>query len=337
MLNTNQSVDLAPLHTFGLKAKADAVQYIATEKDIQNYIKQVQQGASTCLLGEGSNTVFAREHYAATVWVMALKGRQFLGEQNDCFVFRLAAGENWHDWVCWSVLNDYPGLENLALIPGTVGASPIQNIGAYGLEVKNRILAVHGYDLQTGKPQTLPVENCQFSYRNSVFKQVLANRFLITHVDFCLPKTWQPIVHYGDIETRCLALGGVLPKHVMRAVISTRQEKLPNYQVLGNSGSFFKNPIVENAVATQLHKNWPDLPVFPVGEKQSKLAAGWLIEACGLKGHQIGSVQVYPKQALVLTNCGGATGEQLQEMIQYIQAKVSDQFGIRLQPEPLVL
>ncbi len=336
-MNSNHFVDLAAHHTFGLPAKAKSLRFITCDADIQSYLEQVQRGEETILLGEGSNTVFTRLTYSATVWVMALKGRQFLGEQADCFLFRVSAGENWHNWVDWSVRNGFPGLENLALIPGSVGACPVQNIGAYGLEVQDRLVAVHGFNLQTGKSMILSTADCEFAYRDSIFKGALAHKFLITQVDFSLPKQWQPIVHYGDLKEQCLALGGVEPLHVMQAVMQTRQNKLPNPKLLGNSGSFFKNPIVSIAFATQLKRAWPSLPVYRVDTQQSKLAAGWMIEACGLKGYQLGGVQVYPKQALVLTNCGQASGADVLNMVQHIQSVVQAQFGVMLSPEPILL
>lgn len=326
--------DLAPLHTFGLAARARSVRTIDSQADLLGYIGQAMRGEPVVLLGEGSNTVFVSDMADKDVWVMRLTGRQYLGVDEGHHVFRVAAGENWHNWVEWTVASGYPGLENLALIPGSVGASPIQNIGAYGVELKDRIKAVHGFDIQTGETRTLSNAQCDFSYRDSVFKKELAGRFVITEVDFALPVQWCPVLSYGDLADRCAALGGVSALNLMNAVIQTRTSKLPDPVVLGNSGSFFKNPLVSVSKAQDLLKKWGDFPVFEVNESVSKLAAGWLIEQCGLKGLQVGGVQVYPKQALILTNAGGATSADLLAMVEHIKVCVKDKFDVDLEPEP---
>ncbi|MDX1669844.1 MAG: UDP-N-acetylmuramate dehydrogenase, partial [Limnobacter sp.] len=197
-----------------------------------------------------------------------------------------------------------------------------------------RLRAVHGFDVQTGETRTLSVDECGFAYRDSVFKQELKDRFVITEVDFALPVQWEPVVHYGDVASRCKQMGALDAQTILKAVVQIRTEKLPDPQSLGNSGSFFKNPVVPVATAHALKSDWPELPVFEVDPGHSKLAAGWLIDQCGLKGFQLGGVQVYPKQALILTNTGAATGENLSKMIQHIQAKVEHKFGITLEPEP---
>lgn len=336
-MNLNNGIaqaDLSTLHTFGLQATAKAVRPLADQSDLLDYIGQAMRGEPVVLLGEGSNTVFVSESLDATVWCMQMKGRQYLGVQDGSHVFRLAAGENWHNWVEWSVMSGYPGLENLALIPGTVGASPIQNIGAYGVELMDRILSVHGFDVKTGETRTLSNSECKFQYRDSIFKHELKDRFVITEVDFALPVEWRPVVNYGDVAEKCEQFGPVTAQNIMKAVIQIRTGKLPDPKALGNSGSFFKNPIVPVATAQSLKAKWPDLPVFEVDANQSKLAAGWLIDQCGLKGFKLGEVQVYPKQALILTNLGGAKGTDLSRMIEHIQSTVEKKFGVSLEAEP---
>ena len=334
---SNAQADLRSLHTFGLAAVAKSVQPIQSQADLLAFIAQYRSGAPCLILGEGSNTVFVRDQPDTHVWLMRLKGRQYLGVQGDCHVFRVAAGENWHDWVQWSVGAGYPGLENLALIPGSVGASPIQNIGAYGVELKDRVQAVHGFDLESGETRSLNVDDCAFSYRDSVFKRSLAGQFVITEVDFALPLSWQPVLSYGNLVEQVQVLGEVTPAHVMQAVIHTRESKLPDPAKLANSGSFFKNPIVASSQAKSLKEDWPQMPVFDLPDGRSKLAAGWLIDRCGLKGHRIGGVQVYEKQALVLTNTGQATSADLLRMIATIQEAVQHKFDVALEPEPSLM
>lgn len=326
--------DLAPLHTFGLPSKARSVRKIESQADLLAYIGQAMRGEPSVLLGEGSNTVFVSDLTDRDVWVMRLKGRQYLGVENGQHIFRLAAGENWHNWVEWSVASGYPGLENLALIPGSVGASPIQNIGAYGVELKDRIKAVHGFDIQTGETRTLDQFDCAFAYRDSIFKNELSGRFIITEVDFALPVQWEAVLNYGDLLERCSELGPITPQSVMQAVIQTRTSKLPDPVVLGNSGSFFKNPLVPVSQAREMKERWSELPIFPVDDQVVKLAAGWLIDRCGLKGLQIGGVQIYPKQALILTNLNHASASDLLAMIEHIKLRVRDEFGLDLDPEP---
>jgi UDP-N-acetylmuramate dehydrogenase len=335
--NRIDPTDLARLHTFGLPATARSIRIIQSSADLQNYISQSMSGKSVVLLGEGSNTVFVNQVIDAEVWLMRMRGRQYLGVRDECHIFRLAAGENWHSWVEWSVFSGYPGLENLALIPGSVGASPIQNIGAYGVELKDRIKAVHGFDTQTGEMVSLSLSECRFGYRESIFKHELKNRFVITEVDFALPVQWSAMLDYADLSDRCCALGAITPANVMESVIRTRTERLPDPEVLGNSGSFFKNPLVLHTKVQTLKEKWPGMPVYGVDDKVSKLAAGWLIEQCGLKGLKIGGVQVYPRQALILTNLGAAKGADLLAMIEHIKSSVKDKFGVELEPEPNLL
>lgn len=330
----HSEVELSGLHTFGLDAKATGLRHIRNQLDLMEYAEARKAGLTAILLGEGSNTVFVSPRVDATIWQVGLKGREYLGTQDGQHIFRLGAGENWHNWVEWSVAAGFPGLENLALIPGAVGASPIQNIGAYGVEVKDRIAAVHVFDWQDSSLQVMSAQECEFAYRESIFKQGLSGKVVITAVDFALPVRWEPMLEYGDIQMRCNALGGINPQNVMKAVIQTRTEKLPDPAVLGNSGSFFKNPVVSAGQAQQLADRFEGMPQFKAEGGRVKLAAGWLIDQAGLKGHRVGGIQVYPKQALILTNTGGGTGSHLTQMIKVIQQTVHERFGVALEPEP---
>lgn len=340
MLSTaaTQPIDLQPLHTFGLKAWADAFQLIKGMDDLRMYAKAWRQGQAGLLLGEGSNTVFVNPHVHAVVWKMATQGKQYLGVEGGAHRVLVQAGENWHNLVEWTVAQGWSGLENLALIPGTVGAAPVQNIGAYGVELKDRVQAVHVFDAATDRTKIWEHPRCQFAYRDSVFKHSEAGRYVITAVEFALPVVWQAVLNYGDVAQRANALvanGQPLNAlHVMKAVCAIRSEKLPDPVVLGNSGSFFKNPVVTLQQFEVLKEKHPDMVSFPAGSGLVKLAAGWLIDQCGLKGFELNGVGVYRKQALILVNHGQGRGEDLRVLIQHIQASVHQTFEVFLEPEP---
>lgn len=327
-------VDLQALHTFGLRAKANALRVIQSQTDLHSFAQQVRAGEPVLLLGEGSNTVFTQPNYAMTVWLMRIKGKQRLGCNGTHHLVRAMAGENWHSFVEWTVAQGLPGLENLALIPGAVGASPVQNIGAYGVELESRLAAVHVWDVQQACFRVFTKAECQFSYRESVFKQVPSNTYIITAVDFALPVKWQAELGYGDVAERVQELGGASPKNVMKAVIDIRSSKLPDPVVLGNSGSFFKNPIVPAAQAQALRAAFPGMVQYPMPDGQVKLAAGWLIEQCGLKGFKVGDVGVYHRQALILVNHGRGQGGELVALMNHIQSVVQVKFGVALSAEP---
>ncbi|HEY1060013.1 MAG TPA: UDP-N-acetylmuramate dehydrogenase [Limnobacter sp.] len=327
-------VDLKPLHTFGLQAWAQGLHTISGLADLSAYADSVRQGQPVLLLGEGSNTVFVQENNALNVWKMALMGKQYLGCDGTHHHLRVMAGENWHSLVEWTVQQGWGGLENLALIPGSVGAGPVQNIGAYGVELKDRIRAVQVFDVQTQTSQTLGLPACEFAYRESVFKQAGKGRWVITAVDFALPVEWTPVLHYGDLSRRVADLGAVTALNVMKAVCAIRTDKLPDPVVLGNSGSFFKNPLVSVAQFESIKAAHPALVHFPADGGLVKLAAGWLIEQCGLKGAIHHAVGVYDRQALILVNHGAGQGAHLLDLIRRIQQAVQTRFGVHLEAEP---
>jgi UDP-N-acetylmuramate dehydrogenase len=232
-----------------------------------------------------------------------------------------------------------PGLENLAMIPGTVGAAPVQNIGAYGVELQDRFESLETVDLVTGRTVTLFGETCEFGYRDSVFKHSLAGRCVITRVRFRLPKPWQPVIGYLDLERKIAETGITAPtaSQVFDWVCSIRRSKLPDPAVLGNAGSFFKNPIVTPEQCRDIIGRDPEVVHYPLPDGSIKLAAGWMIDACGWKGKTVGQAGVYEKQALVLVNRGGAIGSEVMLLAHAIQESVYGRFGIRLEPEPLVV
>ena len=333
-LTATHSVDLQPLHTFGLPARARELRLLTNQADLMAFARSKQAGEPFLLLGEGSNTVFTNPQVEATVWKVALKGRRYLGCDGVYHHLRVWGGENWHHTVEWTTAMGWGGLENLALIPGCVGASPVQNIGAYGVELKDRVSAVHVFDLDTQTDYTFTRDECEFAYRDSIFKHSAQGRYVITAVDFALPVLWQPVLGYGDVAQRVAELGKLTPLNLFKAVSAIRTEKLPDPAVLGNSGSFFKNPIVDAAQAKAIVQRFPNVVNYPADHGQVKLAAGWLIEQCGLKGYMLGGVAVYSKQSLILVNLGKGQGAELRQLIAHIQAQVQARFGVLLEPEP---
>jgi UDP-N-acetylmuramate dehydrogenase len=263
-------------------------------------------------------------------------------EDDDAWYVEAAAGEPWHDFVAWTLAQGLPGLENLALIPGTVGAAPIQNIGAYGLEMCERFASLRAVELETGAVVELDADACRFGYRDSFFKREGRDRFVITSVTFRLPKVWQPRAGYADIA-RELAAGGhadaAAPsaQAIFDAVVAVRRAKLPDPLQLGNAGSFFKNPVVEATQFEALKVKEPEVVSYPQPDGRVKLAAGWLIDRCGWKGRAMGAAAVHERQALVLVNRGGASGAEVLALAKAVQRDVLARFGVELEAEPVCL
>ncbi|MGO4999288.1 UDP-N-acetylmuramate dehydrogenase [Oceanisphaera sp. W20_SRM_FM3] len=319
------SASLVPYNTFGLNHTAEQLVELTTREQLQSLWQAYPQ--MPLLVGEGSNLLFT-EAYAGLVLVNRLKGKQ-ITETEDAWLVKVEGGENWHQLVCWCLEHGMPGLENLSLIPGTVGASPVQNIGAYGVELAQFCSQVESFDWQSGEYKTWSVAECDFGYRDSVFKHE-ARSHLIVSVTFCLPKAWQPVLGYGPLAE----LGeAATAAEIFERVCATRQAKLPDPAVLGNAGSFFKNPKVVTAQAEALKLAWPALPVFAAEPGLSKLAAGWLIEQADLKGVQVGGAGVHTQQALVLVNHGGATAADVLQLAALVRERVEQRFGVRLEPE----
>jgi UDP-N-acetylmuramate dehydrogenase len=271
--------------------------------------------------------------------LMEIKGRQLLKETATHFYIEAMAGESWHELVLWSLENHYDGLENLALIPGTVGAAPIQNIGAYGLELAQVFDSLCAFDTLSNKFIKLSKEACDFSYRNSVFKKE-PGRYVVVSVCFALPKEWKANLSYAELKKAFQDQEKVLAKDIFKKVCEIRQAKLPDPQLIGNAGSFFHNPVVSHQKQLELKKQFPLLVSYPTDssnhEADWKLAAGWLIDQCGFKGQRHGHVGVYEKQALVLVNHGGGTGPELLKLADAIKQKVKETFGVSLTIEPII-
>jgi UDP-N-acetylmuramate dehydrogenase len=338
-LNVEQGVNLRTLNAFGLPAVAATLVRIDSEATLRRVIDHPELGrAPKFVLGGGSNIVFTRDPQAVVLKVEVM-GRRLAEERRDAWIVEAGGGENWHDTVAWTLAQGWPGLENLALIPGSVGAAPVQNIGAYGVELRERFESLDAVDLVTGRTVTLGLDACHFAYRDSVFKHSLAGKSVITRVRFRLPRPWRPVLGYGELERKVHDTGLAEPdaKTVFDWVCAIRSAKLPDPAQIGNVGSFFKNPVVSAEQCRDIIGRDPEVVHYPLPDGSVKLAAGWLIDACGWKGKSIGRAGVYEKQALVLVNRGGASGAEVITLARAIQESVYGRFGIRLEPEPVVI
>ncbi|MBA4175464.1 MAG: UDP-N-acetylenolpyruvoylglucosamine reductase [Leptothrix sp. (in: Bacteria)] len=342
-LDVTSRASLREHNTFGLPAVARTLVRLKNEADVRRVVDHPEYGvAPKFVLGGGSNVVLTRD-VDCVVLKVEIGGRRLVSDDADAWVVEAGAGENWHDFVAWTLANGWPGLENLALIPGSVGAAPVQNIGAYGVELKDRFDSLDAVDLVTGRRVTLEAAACRFGYRDSVFKHTgfggLAGKSVITQVRFRLPKPWQPVLGYLDLERRMAETGNSHPdaQTVFDWICAIRRAKLPDPAVVGNAGSFFKNPVVTEEQCRDIIGRDPEIVHYPLPDGSVKLAAGWLIDACGWKGKTVGRAGVYDKQALVLVNRGGASGAEVVTLARAIQESVYGRFGIRLEPEPIIV
>lgn len=338
-MQIESGVSLKPYNTFGLPAVAQTLVRIGGDADVRRVVDHPQLGrAPKFILGGGSNIVLTRD-MPQVVLKVEVKGIRLVETREHAWIVEAGAGESWHELVVWTLAHGLPGLENMALIPGTVGAAPVQNIGAYGVELKDRFESLDAVDLVTGRSVTLGPSICAFGYRDSVFKHSLANRSVITRVRLRLPRPWQPVVGYLDIARRMHDEGvtAPTPQQVADWVCAIRRAKLPDPATIGNAGSFFKNPVVSPEQCRDIIGRDPEIVHYPLPDGTIKLAAGWMIDACGWKGKTVGQAGVYEKQALVLVNRGGAIGSEVMTLARAIQESVYGRFGIRLEPEPVVV
>lgn len=329
---------LEHLNSFGFRVLARYFVAVSSVAELQEALTFAREQHLPCIpFGGGSNLVLTGDLQAVVVAVN-LRERSVLERTNDKVRIRAGSGENWHEFVRWTLGEQAYGLENLSLIPGNIGAAPIQNIGAYGVELKDSFECLEAVDMQTGELRLFSLADCAFGYRDSVFKQSLRDRFVITSVTFKLSTNLSPKLGYGQLHEelgrRC---GDRKPTglEISEVVADVRMQKLPDPNVLGNAGSFFKNPIVDDSTVERLRQSFPGLVAFPFGN-QWKLAAGWLIDKAGMRGYRQGRVGTYQHQALVLVNHGGAEPGELLELSKTIQTKVMNVFGVRLEMEPRV-
>ena len=320
-------------NTFGLDAVAELAYEIRSPEQIPAVMSEIsKQKLPWRVLGGGSNVILPSALPGATLLIDIL-GQEILSSDEEATYLSVGAGVIWHELVAWTLENNMPGFENLALIPGTVGAAPIQNIGAYGVEIGEYIDRIEAFDAKDHAFVTLPKEACRFAYRDSYFKQN-PGRFIVTKVVFKMPKAWQARIHYADLAKQFPTDATPTPEEIFLAVCKIRTHKLPDPKVIGNAGSFFQNPVIPNEQYETLLKTYTDLVSYPDLPGTRKLAAGWLIDQCGFKGQRMGSVGVYENQALVLVNHGGGTAEDILGLAKCIRDKVHDKFGVTLQIEP---
>ena len=330
-----QQVSLKRYNTFGIDVKARFFTEAHNDDEVRQALAQAaEQGVPVLVVGGGSNLLLTAD-IQALVLRMASRGLRILSDDGERVVVEAEAGEPWHPFVQWSLAQGLAGLENLSLIPGTVGAAPMQNIGAYGVEIKDVFAGLTALDRQTGELRDFSLEECAFAYRDSLFKRT-PGRWLILRVRFALSRVMHAHLDYGPVRQRLNEQGVSQPtaQNISDAICSIRREKLPDPVELGNAGSFFKNPVVAAVLADKIRLQYPGLVAYPQADGQFKLAAGWLIEQAGWKGHREGDAGVHRLQSLVLVNYGQATGLQLHQLAQKIQADILERFGVELEMEP---
>lgn len=338
-MEIKRNFDLKTYNSFGVSAKADMCSIVSTLKELQ-FVIEKNKGLNKELypIGGGSNILLTQD---LDKWVLIneLKGIKVINENETEIEIEVMSGEVWHDFVLLCLDKGWYGLENLSLIPGSVGASPIQNIGAYGVEVKDYIQKVKTVDLSSGEVEEFDNSSMRFEYRNSIFKQELKGQKFITHVSFKLLKEAKVNIKYSALldELTSRSIIDPSPKDVSDAVIAVRKSKLPDPAELGNSGSFFKNPVISDVDFLHIKEKFGEMPSYPAGEGKVKLAAGWLIDQAGWKGYQNGAYGVHKKQALVLVNYGEASGGEIRDLSSKIIADIEKKFGVTLEREVNVL
>ncbi len=337
MKRTYNNINLQNRNSFGVIEQADRLVEFETADDLKELFSE-ERPSKWYVLGAGNNTLFTQS-YNGTLITPTCSARTTLNDDGEYVDVRVEAAHDWDEFVAWSVDNGLWGVENLSAIPSSVGAAPVQNIGAYGAEVKDAITAIDYFDTNKLEVVRLKCEECQFGYRESIFKHQLSGVAIILAVEFRLHRTPTPNLGYGDVIREVEARGGATLRNIREAICAIRASKLPDPKVLGNAGSFFKNPIVDKSVAEQLLQSYPDMPHYPVPNDANsvKLAAGWLIDKSGLKGYREGHVGVHNRQALVLVNHGGATGGEVLHFAEFVCSVVHNKFGVDICPEVNIL
>lgn len=339
-MQIRENISLKPYHTFGIDVKAKAIGVFKTSEELAELLQipKYKSQIPKLVLGGGSNILFT-QNFEGVVLKNEITGIEISYEDEENFYLKVGAGENWHNLVMHCVGNNYAGLENLSLIPGNVGASPMQNIGAYGVEIKDVFHELEALHISDATVKTFSKNECEFGYRESVFKRNLKGQFIITSVTYRLNKNPTFNTSYGAIQQELERMGvkELNIKAISQAVINIRSSKLPDPKEIGNAGSFFKNPTISNHEFHELKLIFPGIVGFPAGENYTKLAAGWLIEQCGWKGFRKGDAGCYSKQALVLVNYGNASGTEIFELSAAIIKSVQSKFGVELEREVNVI
>ncbi len=333
-MNIQENISLKNYNTFGIEASARYFIEISSLSDLREALA-LKDYPELFLLSGGSNILLTKDLDRLVLYIN-LKGKEVLEENDSEILLRVMAGENWHDLVLWTLEKGYGGLQNMALIPGNTGTAPIQNIGAYGVELKDVFAGCEATEIRTGKSQYFSKEECQFGYRDSFFKREGKGKFIITAVDLRLSKKDHEInINYAPLKAELLQQGIETPdiSDIARAVIAVRSSKLPDPKELGNSGSFFKNPVINEEDFIKLKESHPQIPSYDLGNKSYKIPAAWLIDQCGLKGKRFGDAGVHKNQALVLVNYGSAQGKDIVDLARRVQSEVKEKFGVTLEPE----
>ena len=336
-MEIQENISLKVYNTFGIDCIAKKFVSVASITALKTTLEEHAQ-SNILILGGGSNMLLTKDIDALVIH-LNIKGISVISENDDYVFVTVNAGENWHQFVLWCINQNYGGVENLSLIPGNVGTAPIQNIGAYGVELKDVMTSCEALNTQTLALQTFANENCQFDYRNSIFKKQ-KGKYVICNVTFKLTKNKHKLsTHYGAIsdELKTMTISNPTIQDVSNAVIAIRQNKLPDPKEIGNSGSFFKNPVISEIAYKKLQSNFPAIPCYAVSESKIKVPAGWLIEKAGFKGKRFGNYGIHKKQALVLVNYGGAQGKDILKLAQLIQSTVNRIFGIDIEAEVNIL
>ncbi|MEC4005532.1 UDP-N-acetylmuramate dehydrogenase [Flavobacterium sp. SUN052] len=337
-MQIQHNFSLKKYNTFGIEAKAKQFVAVLSEEELKTILEN-HKSDTKFILGGGSNMLLTQDIDALVIHI-DLKGKKVINEDDDFVWIESQAGEVWHEFVLWTIDQNFGGLENMSLIPGNVGTTPVQNIGAYGTEIKDTFISCNAMNISTQELKTFTKDECNFGYRESVFKHEAKDKYVITSVVFKLTKRNHKInTSYGDITKELEKQNVVTPtlKDVSNAVIAIRQSKLPNPKELGNSGSFFKNPIISKEQYEKAHALHPEMPHYVISETEVKVPAGWLIEQAGFKGKRFGDAGIHKNQALVLVNYGNATGQEILNVSKDIQATVLKQFGIAIEAEVNVI
>lgn len=335
MLTIQSNVSLKPYNTFGIDVSARYLVEVENDEDIQTLLQLPNvQTLPKLILGGGSNLLLTQDFNGLVVKIN-IKGIHTLKEDQDYIWLKVGAGENWHDFVMYCVERGLGGIENLSLIPGTVGAAPMQNIGAYGVEIKDTFDRLEAVNISTGEKQIFINKDCRFGYRDSIFKNEAKGHYIINSVQFRLTKTPTLHIGYGDVQKTLDQMGAkeLTIKAVSDAIIKIRRSKLPDPVEIGNAGSFFKNPEITTTQYEALKAQYPDIPGYVMSHEIVKVPAGWLIEKCGWKGKRFGNIGVHTRQALVLVNYGGGHGIEIKQLAEKIQASVVENFSVQLQTE----
>ncbi|MDA3953231.1 MAG: UDP-N-acetylmuramate dehydrogenase [Bacteroidales bacterium] len=333
MFEIKENFSLKNYNTFGIDVKTKYFLEYSSVNELSNFlVTQRKQNLPLMNIGGGSNVLFTKD-FEGYILHSKIKGVEIIKEDDDNIYLRVGAGDDWDEFVDYCVKNGWCGVENLSLIPGNVGTCPIQNIGAYGVEVKDVITELETTEIDTLKKTVFTNKECQFAYRDSIFKREFKGKHIINYVTFCLNKKQIFKLDYGNLKNELKEYEQVNLQNIRQAVINIRESKLPDPETIGNAGSFFKNPVVHADLAENLKKSYVDIPCYFQNTDLIKIPAGWLIEKAGWKGKNIGNVGVHNKQALVLINNGGATGMEVLDIAKEIQKSVKDKFGIDIEME----